>query len=83
MDWTRLRTAIGQKLSYVQPSYLNAPSTARTSLGFMGTFIERWLPQRFRTHRLDSIFNYLPLFPTLAEEQQDEVVAAIRKAIGV
>lgn len=83
MDWTRLRSTIGQKLRDVQPSYLNAASTARTSLGFMGTFIERRLPQRFRTHRLDSIFNYLPLTDSLITAgQPTELQLAAVKAAG-
>ena len=82
MDLTRLRATISQKLSYLQPGYLNATSTARTSLGFVGTFVERWLPQRFRSADLTSIFNYLPISDSLltAGQPTESQLAAIKAA---
>lgn len=83
MDFSRLRNAIGYKLSYLNPHYLNARSTMKTSLGFMGTFIERWLPERFRANGLASIFNYLPLSATLVTAgQPTEIQLAAVKAAG-
>ncbi len=83
MDFSHLRDAIGYKLSYLNPRYLNARSTMKTSLGFMGTFIERWLPERFRANSLASIFNYLPLSASLVTAgQPTEAQLAAVKAAG-
>lgn len=70
MSLSRLRADLAYKLSYLEPRYLNARSTLRTSLGFAGTFIERYLPERFRPTTLDSIFNFLPLRPNLLTSGQ-------------
>src|SRR5688572_2457834 len=77
-----IRTAIGQKLRYLQPDFLNATSTVRTSMGFMGTFVERWLPQRFRPTKLTSIFNYLPITDALitAGQPTEAQLAAVKAA---
>ncbi|HVL00075.1 MAG TPA: protein tyrosine phosphatase family protein [Dongiaceae bacterium] len=77
-----IRTAIGQKLRYLQPDFLNATSTVRTSMGFMGTFVERWLPQRFRSTQLTSIFNYLPITDALitAGQPTEAQLAAVKAA---
>ena len=84
MDFSRLRESIGYKLSYLNPRYLNARSTMKTSLGFMGTFIERWLPERFRANGLASIFNYLPLTDALVTAgQPTEIQLAAVKAAGI
>lgn len=83
MDFSSLRDTISHKLSYLNPSYMNARSTMKTSLGFMGTFIERWLPERFRADSLASIFNYLPLSPSLVTSgQPTEAQLAAVKAAG-
>jgi uncharacterized protein (TIGR01244 family) len=49
---------------------MNARSTLRTSLGFIGTFAERLLPASLRSGAVESIFNYLPLSPLLATAGQ-------------
>lgn len=83
MDFSRLRDAIAQKLNYLNPGYMNAGSTLKTSVGFMGTFIERWLPARFRADSLTSVFNYLPLSSTLATSgQPNEAQLAAVKVAG-
>lgn len=82
MDFSRLRDAIAQKLNYLNPGYLNAGSTLKTSVGFMGTFIERWLPEYFRANTLGSIFNYLPVSSMLATSGQptESQMAAVKSA---
>lgn len=82
MDLSRLRATLNQTLSYLQPGYLNAGSTARTSLGFMGTLLERWLPQRFRATGLRDIFNYLPVHDRLITSGQptETQLAAVHAA---
>jgi uncharacterized protein (TIGR01244 family) len=83
MDFSRLRKSISNKLAYLNPSYMNAASTLKTSLGFMGTFIERWLPTRLRADSLASIFNYIPLSSSLATSgQPTEAQLAAVKAAG-
>lgn len=83
MDLSRLRAHISQKLSYLQPGYLNAGSTVRTGLGFMGTLLERWLPQRFRASHLHDIFNYLPVHDRLITSgQPTETQLAAAQAAG-
>lgn len=83
MEQPSMRDIILQKLSYLNPQYMNDRSTFKTSLGFMGTFLERWLPQRFRASALTSIFNYLPLSDTLVTAgQPTDAQLATAKAAG-
>jgi uncharacterized protein (TIGR01244 family) len=83
MDFSNLRKTISNKLDYLNPNYMNAASTLKTSLGFMATFVERWLPKRLRADSLTSIFNYLPLSPALATSgQPTEAQLAAVKAAG-
>lgn len=80
----RARDAIDEILSYLNPHYLNARSTAKTSLGFMGTFMERWLPEHIRRTEMEAIFNFLPLSDSLLTSgQPTEAQLAAVKAAGV
>lgn len=78
----RLSSALNEFASYLNPHYLNARSTLVTSLGFMGTFLERWLPTSLRSAKIEDIFNYLPLSDTLATSGQptELQLASIEKA---
>lgn len=83
MEFSRLRRSVANTLGYLDPGYLNAGSTLKTSLGFMGTFIERWLPERYRATSLTSIFNYLPLSTGLVTSgQPTEAQLVAIKAAG-
>lgn len=83
VELARVRAALGNRLRSLSPDYLNARSTLKTSLGFLGTLIERGLPSRLRAASLTSIFNYLPLTPWLATAgQPTEAQLAAVKAAG-
>ena len=78
----KARRRIGTALDYLNPNYMNARSTAKTSLGFMGTFIERWLPETLRKSELESIFNFLPLSDNLftAGQPTENQLATVKTA---
>lgn len=83
MRSSRMRVGIRRAKFYLKPQYLNAVSTARTGLGFLGTFVERRLPKRFRASELTSIFNYLPISESLSTAgQPTETQLAAVKAAG-
>ncbi len=83
MNLSRLRTLIRQKLSYLEPGYLNARSTMRTSAGFMGTLLARWLPDRYRASGLGDIFNFLPVNDRIVTAgQPSETQLAAAQAAG-
>ena len=80
----RSRAVAGQLADYLNPQYLNAGSTAKTSLGFMGTMVERWLPDRYRQTTLESIFNFLPISARLLTSgQPTELQFAAIKSAGI
>ncbi len=64
------RARLGEIVSLLNPNYLNARSTTRTSVGYMATFLERLLPENLRKDSLDSIFNFIPLSANLLTSGQ-------------
>ena len=70
MPFSRVRTGIATALRGLIPDHMNAPSTFKTSLGFLATLIEPRLPERLRASAIETIFNYLPLTSSLVTAGQ-------------
>lgn len=63
---SKLKAAV----NYLNFNYLNAPNTAKSSLGFMRSIVMRALPQSLQAEELTSIFNYLPISESITTSGQ-------------